>query len=95
MANITINNYGTINICENITQDDVNKKKDELLSKMYYARYKQTLGGYEGWLELLRMYYCGEYAEMCEFIKSCRGKGGKTRSACLECLAVIMKGGTK
>lgn len=92
MANITIHNYGTVNIHEGVDESAVSKAKDRLLNKMYFARYKQTLGGYEAWLRLLEMYHCGEYAQMVKFIKSCTGKGGKTRSECLECLATIMKG---
>lgn len=91
MANIIINNYGTVNIYSDAEQK-VSKAKDLLLTKMYHARHKSTLGGYDGWRELLDMYYCGQYSEMCKYIKSCRGKGGKTRNECLECLHTIMKG---
>lgn len=92
MANIIINNYGTINIYENV-DNAVSEAKDELLHKMYFARHKATLGGYEGWKKLTDMYYCEEYEEMRNFIKSCQGKGGKTRHDCLKCLEIIMKGG--
>jgi hypothetical protein len=94
MANITIHNHGTVNIYEGVDHNTVNEAKDELLHKMYFARYKQTLGGYEGWLKLLDMYYCEQYEEMREFIKGCQGKGGKTRHDCLVCLNTIIKGGT-
>ena len=92
MANITINNHGTVNIYEGV-DNTVNEAKDTLLTKMYFARYKQTLGGYEAWLKLLDMYYCEQYEEMREFIKSCKAKGGKTRHDCLVCLDTIIKGG--
>ena len=92
MANITINNHGTVNIYEGVDQCAVSEAKDNLLHKMYFARYKQTLGGYEGWLKLLDMYYCEQYEEMCKHIQSCNGKGGKTRNECLKCLETIMKG---
>jgi hypothetical protein len=93
MANIIINNYGTINVYDGNSEAEVNKAKDVLLSKMYYARHKATLGGYEGWKKLTDMYYCEEYEEMCDFIKACQGKGGKTRHDCLRCLEIIIKGG--
>ena len=91
MANITIHNHGTVNIYEGANACTVEKAKDKLLSKLYFARYKQTHGGYEGWLKLLEMYHCGDYKQMCKYIKSCQGKGGRTRSECLECLAIIIK----
>jgi hypothetical protein len=95
MQNITINNHGTVNIYESADPCIVEKAKDTLLSKLYFARYKQTLGGYEGWLKLLEMYHWGEYKQMHKFIKSCNGKGGKTRKDCLDCLEIIMKGAHK
>lgn len=91
MSNITIYNQGTVNIYESV-DDAVSKAKDALLNKMYFARYKQTLGGYEAWLKLLDMYYCGDYKGMCKHIKSCNGKGGKTRNECLDYLNTIIRG---
>ena len=91
MANITIHNHGTINIYESV-EDAVSRAKDTLLNKMYFARHKQTMGGYEAWLQLLEMYYCEQYEEMYHFIASCKAKGGKTRYDCLKCLETIMKG---
>ena len=79
--NITINNYGG-----NITINEVPKKnfdpRSTLLSRMYYARNKQTLGGYDAWLKLL---------EMIEHISSCKGRGN-TKSVCLKCLNMIKAG---
>jgi len=92
MANITIHNHGTVNIYEGADPSAIEKAKDKLLTKMYFARYKQTLGGYEAWLRLLDMYYCGNFKGMYKYINSCKGKGGKTRVDCLECLRTIMKG---
>lgn len=89
MQNITINNHGTVNI---YGEGNDNSAKDKLLEKLYYARYKPTMGGYEGWLKLLDMYYLGNYRGMREFIKSCHGKGGKTRHECLNYLEIIMGG---
>ena len=89
MPNITINNYGTINICD----DSVSKAKDRLLERLYYARNKETMGGYKAWHELLDMYYIGDYVGMQEFIKSCKGKGGYTRHKCIEDLETIINGG--
>lgn len=87
---ITINNYGG-----NITINEVPKKnfdpRSTLLSRMYYARNKQTLGGYDAWLQLLDMYYSGEYDKMIEHISSCKGRGN-TKSVCLKCLNMIKAG---
>lgn len=86
MPNLTINN-STVYI--NINEDKVAQAKDQLLRKLYYARNKPTMGGHEAWHELLDMYYMGNYKGMKEFIKSCHGKGGKTRKECLEHLNTI------
>ena len=91
---INNNNGGVVNIY-NINETTVSNAKDKLLKKMYYARYKETMGGYKTWLELLDMYYANEYKDMYELIKSFSSKGGKTRNECLECLEIIMKGGDK
>jgi hypothetical protein len=96
MANITIyQTGGTINIYEGTQASTVEMAKDKLLNKLYYARNKQTLGGREGWETLLDLYYSGNYKAMVKFIKACKGKGGKTRNECLECLHIIMKGGSQ
>ena len=89
MQNITINNHGTVNI---YAEDLVNKAKDLLLTKLYYARHKETMGGYEAWHELLDMYYCADFEGMKEFIESCKGHGGKTRNECIRCLNIIIGG---
>lgn len=65
--------------------------KNLLLEKLYYCRHKPTIGGYDGWLKLLDLYYSGRYAYMHAFIKNCCGMGGKTRSECLEYLEIIME----
>lgn len=92
MQNITINNHGTVNI---YAEDLVGNAKDKLLTKLYYARNKETMGGYESWLKLLDMYYAEDFKGMRDFIKSCKGKGGRTRNECLHCIDVIMKGNEK
>lgn len=89
MQNITINN-STVYI--NIGEDAISDARDMLLTKLYYARHKETMGGYVAWERLLHMYYMGNYQGMKEFIKSCKGKGGKTRNECLYYLDLIMKG---
>lgn len=92
MNNFTINNSTVyININDNI----VNDAKDQLLSKLYYARYKSTMGGYAAWHKLLDMYYAGEYQAMKIFINSCHGKGGKTRNECIHYLNIIIGGNNK
>jgi hypothetical protein len=70
----------------------VSKAKDDLLTKMYHARYKRTLGGYEMWCQLVRWYASFDYQEMYDYIKSLGGTGGKTRSECLKCLEIIIGG---
>ena len=107
MANIIIINYGTININEiapntnaldlviddeEVAEMSVDKAKDELLTKMYYARNKQTLGGYNAWLNLLEMYYCEEYIDMLKYIAFCKGKGGSTRRRCKNLVKRIIIG---
>ena len=89
MSNFTINN-STVYI--NINEGTVSDAKDKLLTKLYYARNKQTMGGYDAWHKLLSMYYMGKYQDMKDFIKSCRGKGGKTRNECINYLNIIMGG---
>ena len=93
MANIVIHNNGVVNIY-NVNSTTVAEAKDALLTKLYWARNKQTMGGYEAWLELLDMYYGFEWQAMYDHIKSYKGKGkgGKTRNECLKLLEIIMKG---
>lgn len=92
MNNFTINN-STVYI--KIGEESINDAKDKLLTKLYYARYKETMGGYESWHKLLDMYYVGNYQRMKEFIMSCKGKGGKTRNECIHYLNIIMGGNNK
>lgn len=92
MNNFTINN-STVYI--NINEGIVNDAKDKLLTKLYYARHKGTMGGYAAWHELLHMYYMGNYQGMKEFIMSCRGKGGRTRNECIYLINIIMGGNNK
>ena len=89
MSNFTINN-STVYI--NINEGTVSEAKDKLLSKLYYARSKETMGNYAGWEKLLSMYYMEDYQGMINFIRSCRGKGGKTRNECICLINVIMGG---
>ncbi len=89
---ININN-STVTI--NINDDTSSKARDLLLTKLYYARNKETMGGYAAWHKLLDMYYIGNYAGMREFIKSCKGRGGRTRNECLGLLEIIIGGNNK
>ena len=91
MSNIIIKN-STVNI---YTEDNISKVKDELLTKLYYARNKDTMGGYKAWLRLLDMYFIGDYIGMYQFIKSCHGKGGRTRNECIQKLNIIIGGTSK
>ena len=92
MANIVINNFGIVNVY-NVNDTTVAEAKDALLNKLYWARNKPTMGGYEAWLNMLDMYYAGEWQEMYDLIKACKGKGGKTRHDCLALIETIMEGG--
>ena len=95
MANIIIHNHkdGIVNIY-NVNDTSVADAKDALLTKLYWARNKQTMGGYNAWLELLDMYYAFDWQGMYDHISSYKGKGkgGKTRHDCLKLLETIMKG---
>ena len=65
--------------------------RNELLSLMYHARNKETMGGYDKWKEMLDWYYSGDWVSMCAHILSCTGKGGATRKRCLKDIAIIMQ----
>ena len=84
--NITINNHGTVNI---YNSNPTESARDTLLTKLYYARNKPTMGGYEAWQKLLEMYYCAEWDEMINFISSCKGAGGRTRNECIKAIKTI------
>lgn len=92
MADIIIHNHGTVNIY-NVNDTSVAEAKDKLLTKLYWARTKQTMGGYDAWLQLLDMYYAFDWQGMYNHIESYKGKGkgGKTRNECLALLKTIMK----
>ena len=83
--NITINN-STVNFYD---RDIVAEARDELLRRLFYARHKDTIGGCDNWLKLLDHYYCGEFEEMTENIKSIKGMGGATRKICLRLINTI------
>ena len=87
-----INNYGTINMYT--TEDLVERAKDRLINRMYYARNSDNvIGGREGWLQLIEMYDCGNYQGMKEFISNCKGRCGIRRQEMLECLDIIIEKG--
>ena len=92
MANITINNYGTINFYDEI--DAVERAKDKLINRMYYARLSENvIGGHPGWEHLCNLYDDKKYGEMKQFISQCKGRCGNRRKEMLECLDIIIKGG--
>jgi hypothetical protein len=76
----------------NINEETASDAKDKLLTKLYYARHKETMGGYTAWHKLLDMYYISNYQGMREFIMSCRGRGGKTRNECIALINIIEGG---
>lgn len=89
--NITVNNYGTINVY--VREEAVSKAKDTLLNLMYYARLSpNVIGGYEGWLKLLDMYHRNNFKGMKAYISQCRGRCGTRRQEMLRCIDTIMKG---
>ena len=91
MANITINNYGTIHLYSQ--EEEVERAKDRLINKMYYARLSDNvIGGYEGWKQLCEMYDLDNYEGMREFITNCKGRCGTRRKEMLECLDIIIRG---
>lgn len=87
MTKIVISNSTVI---INDIVDSVKDARDALLTKLYWARNKTTMGGYQAWERLLEMYYRGDYVSMKVFIKSCKGRGGKTRNECIHCLDIII-----
>lgn len=74
------------------TPDEVEQARDELRRRLFYARHKETLGGYEGWRTICAMLDGFEYAEALEHISSLTGKGQATRNACIEELKTILRG---
>ena len=83
--NITITN-STVNFYD---RDQIAEARDELLRRQFYARHKDTIGGYDNWLTLLDHYYCEEFEDMIENIMSIKAMGGATRNACLRLINVI------
>ena len=81
-----------INITITPTPDEVEQARDELRRRMFYARHKDTLGGYEGWRELCAMLDGFEYAEALQRISSMTGRGQATRNACIGDLKTILRG---
>lgn len=53
--NTTINNSTVIFY----DRDVVAEARDELLRRLFYARHKDAIGGYDNWLKLLDYYYRG------------------------------------
>lgn len=80
------------NICVSINDGSISEAKDELLTKLYYARNKQTMGGHKGWEYLISLYFSGDYSGMIDYIRSCKGYGGKTRNECIRLLNTIEGG---
>ena len=85
--NINITN-STVNFYD---RDLAAEARDELLRRLFYARHKDTIGGYDNWLTLLDHYYCEEFEEMIENIKSIKGMGGATRNTCIRLIKIIAK----
>lgn len=88
--NIKIENC-TVSIYE--VENEVEKAKSDLLNKIFYAREKDTMGGREGWLKLLDMYFMKDYEGMVKKIEGYSGRGQATRNACLKYLKTIIKEG--
>ena len=90
MIKIVITNSTVI--INNNPVDFAKDARDELLNKLYYVRMhrKTTFGGYENDEKLIDMYFSGKYTDMKTLIKSCKGRGGKTRNECIRCLDTII-----
>lgn len=90
MTKIVITNSTVI--INNSPVDPAKDARDQLLNKLYYVRMhrKNTFGGYENDEKLLDLYFSGKYAEMKALIRSCKGRGGKTRNECMRCLDIII-----
>lgn len=90
MTKIVINNSTVI--INNNSVDFVKDARDTLLNKLYYVRKyrKATFGGYENDEKLIDMYFSGKYPDMKTLIRSCKGRGGKTRNECIRCLDIII-----
>ena len=71
--NITINN-STVNFYD---RDLVAEARDELLRRLFYARHKDTIGGYDNWLTLLDHYYCEESRQVMRVIDRIRNSRSK------------------
>ena len=88
-GNITIN--GNVNINESgeiSTADKVSKAKDELLVILFYKRNSENWGGREAWIEMLDMYFIGDYESISERISTF--KDGRSKAKALSCLAIII-----
>lgn len=95
MANIKIENHGNITIVDSNLSFSESDAKDELLSKLFYARHQQTMGGYKVWQDLIELYFQGRYSEMIEEIQKYNGRGSKTRNRCIELLHIIIEQSSK
>ena len=81
-----------ITITIEITPEEVSHAHDDLMRRMFYARNKDTLGGYSAWVELCRMYGGLEYEAMLQYLRSLHGYGQPTRNTLIKSLETIIKG---
>ena len=83
-GNITIN--GNVHINE--TEDKVSKAKDKLLNILFCKRKDPNWGGRDAWIEMLDMYFMGDYEGVSERISTF--KDGRSKAKALECLCIII-----
>ncbi len=83
-GNITIN--GNVNVSD--SADQISKAKDKLLNVLFYKRKCSDWGGREGWIEMLDMYFMGNYEMLRETISTF--KDGKSKAKALSCLNAII-----
>lgn len=82
---VTINGNVTIN---NENEEEVSKAKDKLLNILFYKRNNSDWGGREGWIEMLDMYFFGNYEGLCDHISTF--KDGKSKEKAISCLQTII-----
>lgn len=88
---IIINGGVTINGNVHISGDAesaVSKAKDKLLNILFHKRNNSDWGGREGWVEMLDMYFFGNYKALCDHINTF--KDGKSKEKAISCLQTII-----
>lgn len=89
---MSINISGSVTINGNViingSEDKVSKAKDKFLNILFYKRNCADWGGREGWVEMLDMYFFGNYETLCDHISNF--KDGKSKEKAISCLRTII-----